>query len=634
MSLIDITKPVSGNPTTQSVRDNFAAAAAEIDALDSAVTILQGSVSGFDSHLTDTNNPHAVTKTQIGLGNVDNTSDANKPISTATQTALNSKADSSALSAHVVDTGNPHSTTAAQIGAAPTSRTITTTAPLTGGGDLSADRTLAISAATTIAAGSMSAADKTKLDAITGTNTGDQTNITGNAGTATALQTARNINGVAFDGTANITINAVDSTARVAKAGDTMTGALNWAATQTIASAATTDIGAATSNSVIVSGTTTITGLGTIAAGAERVVQFSGALTLTHNATSLILPGGANINTAAGDVAYFVSLGSGNWRCTGYQKANGQAVVGSGGSGDFKSDGTVAMTGAIQTTVGTMTSSVANGASAVGFDFNTASLTTSGALLFRVKNNGTTAMSLNKDSVLTVPQLSATSVTVNTTTGAGSTPLAITDSAGPARSLKFHPYEASIEAFSTGSWGTTFQFAHGGFTVTDSGITGNKLISHDTDGLHVKKITSSDIGGAIYNPLTLTANYYPSSTVTPAIKLTVYDTAGTTDQLAKVEIFNGDTGGVVMQRSGGNVGIGMTPAQKLDVSGNIQSTGYQRTAPVTVATLTAAATAGAGARHAVTDSTVATAGNVGATVVGGGSNTVSVFCTGAAWIIC
>ena len=122
------------------------------------------------------------------------------------------------------------------------------------------------------------------------------------------------------------------STALVAKAGDTMTGALNWATTQTIASATTTDIGAATSNSVIVSGTTTITGLGTIAAGAERVVQFSGALTLTHNETSLILPGGANITTADGDVAYFVSLGAGNWRCTGYQKANGQSVVASGGS--------------------------------------------------------------------------------------------------------------------------------------------------------------------------------------------------------------------------------------------------------------------------------------------------------------
>ena len=47
------------------------------------------------------------------------------------------------------------------------SRTISTTAPLTGGGDLSADRTLAISAATSASAGSMSAADKTKLNLLT-----------------------------------------------------------------------------------------------------------------------------------------------------------------------------------------------------------------------------------------------------------------------------------------------------------------------------------------------------------------------------------------------------------------------------------------------------------------------------------
>jgi uncharacterized membrane protein len=38
-------------------------------------------------------NPHGTTKTDIGLGNVDNTSDTNKPISTATQTALEGKAD-------------------------------------------------------------------------------------------------------------------------------------------------------------------------------------------------------------------------------------------------------------------------------------------------------------------------------------------------------------------------------------------------------------------------------------------------------------------------------------------------------------------------------------------------------------
>jgi hypothetical protein len=43
------------------------------------------------AHTSNTNNPHNTTKSQVGLGNADNTSDADKPISTATQTALNAK---------------------------------------------------------------------------------------------------------------------------------------------------------------------------------------------------------------------------------------------------------------------------------------------------------------------------------------------------------------------------------------------------------------------------------------------------------------------------------------------------------------------------------------------------------------
>jgi hypothetical protein len=49
-------------------------------------------------------------------------------------------------------------------------------------------------------------------------------------------------------------------------------------------------------------------------------------LTLTHNGTSLILPGAENITTAAGDVALMESLGSGNWKCVVYSRQNGQSL--------------------------------------------------------------------------------------------------------------------------------------------------------------------------------------------------------------------------------------------------------------------------------------------------------------------
>ena len=55
-------------------------------------------------------------KSAVGLGNVDNTSDLNKPISTATQTALDSKASITALYTHISDTNNPHNVTKSQVG--------------------------------------------------------------------------------------------------------------------------------------------------------------------------------------------------------------------------------------------------------------------------------------------------------------------------------------------------------------------------------------------------------------------------------------------------------------------------------------------------------------------------------------
>lgn len=88
-----------------------------------------------------------------------------------------------------------------------------------------------------------------------------------------------------------------------------------------LASAATTDLSTVGSQNVTVTGTTTITAFGTAPAGTFRRLRFSGVLTVTYNATSLILPGAVNITTAAGDTLEAVSLGSGNWVVTSYQSA-------------------------------------------------------------------------------------------------------------------------------------------------------------------------------------------------------------------------------------------------------------------------------------------------------------------------
>lgn len=85
-----------------------------------------------------------------------------------------------------------------------------------------------------------------------------------------------------------------------------------------IASAGTVNLDTATGDYVNVTGTTTMTAI-TLQQGRESTVVFGGALTLTNGA-SLILPTGANITTAAGDIAVFRGEASGVVRCISYTK--------------------------------------------------------------------------------------------------------------------------------------------------------------------------------------------------------------------------------------------------------------------------------------------------------------------------
>jgi hypothetical protein len=82
-----------------------------------------------DSHIGNKSNPHGVTKAQVGLGNVNNTSDADKPVSTAQATAI---ADAKAagtnaqthLTTHMQDKSNPHGVTRDQLGLGTTAEII------------------------------------------------------------------------------------------------------------------------------------------------------------------------------------------------------------------------------------------------------------------------------------------------------------------------------------------------------------------------------------------------------------------------------------------------------------------------------------------------------------------------------
>lgn len=71
-----------------SAEGRLTSAEGDIDTLQSDLDTAESSLS---SHIAATNNPHSVTAAQVGLGNVDNTSDANKPVSSATQSALDGK---------------------------------------------------------------------------------------------------------------------------------------------------------------------------------------------------------------------------------------------------------------------------------------------------------------------------------------------------------------------------------------------------------------------------------------------------------------------------------------------------------------------------------------------------------------
>ena len=92
----------------------------------SDITALETKV---NNHIANKSNPHTVTKAQVGLGNVNNTSDADKPVSTAQAAAIaDAKAAGTAaqtsINSHAGRKDNPHTVTRAQLGLATTDQVV------------------------------------------------------------------------------------------------------------------------------------------------------------------------------------------------------------------------------------------------------------------------------------------------------------------------------------------------------------------------------------------------------------------------------------------------------------------------------------------------------------------------------
>lgn len=242
-----------------------------------------------------------ITKAMVGLSNVDNTADLSKPLSTAAINALALKVDQTAMTTALglkVDNAALGVSVATLVGGTVPANQLPSFVD-----DVLEYANLAAFPVTGEAGKIYTTLDTNKIYRWGG-SAYIEISSAGVSDSAVKLQTARLINGVAFDGQANINI-------------EDRLGI-------SIASSATTTIGAIGSGDTVhITGTTTITSFGISSNGTRRTLIFDGVLTLTHNATSLILPGAENITTEIGDSIEVVCANgaSGYWKCTRYTPA-------------------------------------------------------------------------------------------------------------------------------------------------------------------------------------------------------------------------------------------------------------------------------------------------------------------------
>ena len=167
-----------------------------------------------------------------------------------------------------------------------------------------------------------------------------QSSTTGSASSATPanISISAGAAGSGADFSRSDHVHTIPSTIPTTSGANVFTETQTFQFQNSLASATALNAAALAGNIFDVTGTTTITSILTMGIGTIIWLQFDGALTLTHNANDLVLPGGVNIVTQAGDIACLYEYASADWRLISY--IHGTATNGRMPGPDFESSET------------------------------------------------------------------------------------------------------------------------------------------------------------------------------------------------------------------------------------------------------------------------------------------------------
>jgi hypothetical protein len=444
---------------------------------------------------------------------------------------------------------------------------------------------------------------------VTGNTSGTSGSTTGNAATATALQTARNINGVSFDGTGNVTVTA---------AAGTLTGT---ELKSTVVTSSLTSVG--TLSALTVSGTVTIDSVGITAVQTsgesfsdnDTSFMTSAAIDDRINAASGASPGGSNTQiqyngsgSFAGSSSFTFASGSGIVTATGFAGALTGNVTGnvSGSSGSCTGNSATA-------TEATNVTATANNSAdeTVYLTFVDGATGTQGI-------ETDTGLSYNPNSGI----LTTTSVTGNLT---GNVTGNVSGSAGSATG---NAATATALASARNIGGVSFD-GTGNIDLPGVNAAGNQNTSGNaataTALATARAINGVNFDGTGAITVTAAAGTLSGGTLASGVTASSLTSVGTLGSLTVTGDATFDTSTLKVDSSNNRVGIGKTdPATALDVVGTIDSTVNP---PPIVETFASQSISASGTTVTFTSSRFASAPNVMVTQAnsgGGGSKVPNV----------